>query len=88
VVGVLSIGATAGPLEVWVISMSDGAFRTEFYDKTERGGRVTVERQALVLEYGVYEPGDPGCCPSGLARERVAWDESLDRIAVQSLPAP
>ncbi len=86
VAGVLTVGATAGPLEVWVISMDDDAFRTEFYEKTERGGRVIVDDRALVLEFGVYRPGDPGCCPSELARERIRWDEGAGRIVADPLP--
>jgi hypothetical protein len=88
VVGVLSFGATAGPLELWVIAMDDdGAFRTELYDKTQRGGRVIVDGRSLILEQGVYEPGDPGCCPSSVARERIAWDETRGRVVAESLPA-
>lgn len=87
VVGVLSFGATAGPLELWILSMDDRGFRTELYDRTERGGRVIVEGRGVVLEYGVYEPGDPGCCPSRLARERIGWDETTGTIESEPLPS-
>lgn len=85
VAGVLTVGATAGPLEVWVVSMDDDTFRTEFYEKTERGGQVIVDDRALVLEFGVYRAGDPGCCPSELARERIRWDEAAGRIVADPI---
>jgi hypothetical protein len=86
VAGVLTVGATAGPLELWVISMDDDTFRTEFYEKTERGGQVIVDDRAVVLEFGVYRAGDPGCCPSDLARERIRWDQNAGRIVADPLP--
>ncbi|HEV3475737.1 MAG TPA: LppP/LprE family lipoprotein [Actinomycetota bacterium] len=86
VAGVLTFGATAGPLELWILSMDEDQFRTEFYEKTERGGRVIVDDREVVLEFGVYEPGDPGCCPSGEARLRIFWDEAAERIVSEPLP--
>jgi hypothetical protein len=86
VTGVLTVGATAGPLELWVISMEDDTFRTDFYEQTERGGRVIVDDRAVVLEFGVYRAGDPGCCPSDLARERIRWDEAAGRIVADPVP--
>ena len=82
VVVVASFGASAGPLELWVIAWDGSSFRTEYYDATERGGRVTVGPDAVELEFGVYRARDPGCCPSRLERRTIGWDEAAGRIGV------
>jgi hypothetical protein len=82
VVAVASFGASAGPLELWVISWDGASFRTEYYDATERGGRVTVGPQTIDLEFGVYRARDPGCCPSRIERHTIGWDEGAGRVGV------
>ena len=82
VVAVSNAGATAGPLELWIVSM-DGEPRTEYYVRTERGGNVAVEGEQVTLEFGVYRRDDPGCCPSILERRTIGhdgqWIVTLDR---------
>ena len=82
VVAVASFGASAGPVELWVISWNGASFRTEYYDATERGGRVTVGPDSVELEFGVYRARDPGCCPSRLERRTIGWHETAGRIGV------
>ncbi len=73
VVAVSNAGATAGPLELWVVSM-DGEPRTEYYVRTERGGNVAVQSEQVTLEFGVYRRDDPGCCPSILERRTIGHE--------------
>ena len=63
VAAISNVGATAGPLELWIVSMDDEP-RTEYYLRTERGGNVSVEADRVTIEFGVYRRKDPGCCPS------------------------
>jgi hypothetical protein len=84
VVGIANFGASAGPLELWIVSMDEGgALATELYRDTARGGEVTVEGDRLRFEYPVYRKGDPGCCPTFRAVETIGWDG--EDIAVLSL---
>jgi hypothetical protein len=84
VVGIANFGATAGPLELWIVSMGDGGgLATELYRATARGGEVRVEGDLLRFAYGVYRVRDPGCCPSQRAVETIGWDG--ERIAVIAL---
>jgi hypothetical protein len=76
VVGILNVGASAGPLEIWVISGVPGAegaasFQTEFYEATTRGGELTREADRLLLDTGAYAPNDPGCCPSRIEHQVI-----------------
>ena len=73
VVAVSNVGATAGPLELWIVSMH-GEPRTEYYVRTERGGNVGVGGERVTLEFGVYRRKDPGCCPSVLERRTIGHD--------------
>ena len=73
VIAISNAGATAGPLELWIVSM-DGEPRTEYYARTERGGSVRVEGERVTLEFGVYRRKDPGCCPSILERRTIGHD--------------
>jgi hypothetical protein len=83
VVGIASAGATAGPLELWILKAGGhGALRTEFYESTERGGRVTVEGDRLRFEFPVYRAGDPGCCPSRFETQRIGHDRTSGRIGI------
>jgi hypothetical protein len=83
VVGIASFGATAGPVELWVVSMTEtGGLTTELYRATERGGEIAIEGDRLRLEYGVYRKGDPGCCPSLRAVETIGWDPAAGSIEV------
>jgi hypothetical protein len=79
VAAVSNVGATAGPLEVWIISM-DGQPRTEYYLRTERGGRVGVQDDRVTLEFGVYRRKDPGCCPSIVETRTVGHDPASGAI--------
>jgi hypothetical protein len=82
VVSVLTAGATEGPLEVWVLALEDGSFRTEVYERTARGGDLAVDGDRLILEFGVYRPGDPGCCPSLREHLVIGFDPESGGIAV------
>ncbi|HEX5948589.1 MAG TPA: hypothetical protein VFZ45_03385, partial [Actinomycetota bacterium] len=83
VVGIASFGATAGPVELWIVSMTDaGDLVTELYRATERGGEIAIDEDRLRLEYGVYRKRDPGCCPSLRAVETIGWDKAKGSIEV------
>jgi hypothetical protein len=88
VVGIANFGATAGPLELWIVSMGDGGgLATELYRATERGGEIRVEGDRLRFAYGVYRGPDPGCCPSQRAVETIGWDgEGIAVIALRRSP--
>jgi hypothetical protein len=86
VVGIANFGASAGPVELWIVSMGDGGLATELYRASARGGEVDVEGDRLRFEYGVYRRNDPGCCPSRLAVETIGWDpvdETIDVLSVR-----
>ncbi len=83
VVGILTFGATAGPLELWIVSMGDdGTLATVLYRVTERGGLIGIETDRLRVEYGVYRKHDPGCCPSRFAVETIGWNSAAGRVEV------
>jgi hypothetical protein len=83
VVGISSAGATAGPLELWILTAGGhGGLRTDFYEGTERGGRVTVEGDRLRFEFPVYRAGDPGCCPSRFETQTIGHDRTSGRIGI------
>lgn len=88
VVGIANFGATAGPLELWIVSMGDGGgLTTELYRATARGGEIRVEGDLLRFAYGVYRGRDPGCCPSRRAVETIGWDgEEIAVIALRRSP--
>ena len=79
VAAIANVGATAGPLELWITSM-DGEPRTEYYIRTDRGGSVGVEGDRVTLEFGVYRRRDPGCCPSILERRTIGHDPASGAI--------
>jgi hypothetical protein len=83
VAAIASAGATAGPLELWVLSMDQaGTLRTEFHEGTERGGQVLVHGDRLSFRFPVYRAGDPGCCPSRIERQEIGHDPDEGRIVV------
>jgi hypothetical protein len=83
VVAIASAGATAGPLELWIMTAEGpGGLRTDFYEGTERGGRLTVEGDRLRFEFPVYRPGDPGCCPSRVETQTIGYDRASGRIGI------
>lgn len=85
VAGIANFGASAGPFELWVVSMDDdGRLATSLYRATDRGGEVGVEGDRLRFEFGVYRKRDPGCCPSRFAVEIIGWDPEEGRIEVLS----
>lgn len=67
-VGIATYGATSGPLETLVFSKVDRRVRTDFTDRTDRGGTLTGKGDTLVLERGEYLPSDAMCCPSFMLR--------------------
>lgn len=81
-VGILTAGAGVGPLELWILSMSAGDLRTEYFVRTTRGGEVTLEGDRLVLEFPVYRPQDPGCCPSRIERQVIGYDQATGSIGL------
>lgn len=82
VVSVLTAGAGEGPLEVWVLALEGGSFRTHVYQRTTRGGDLIVDGDRLILEFGVYRRADPGCCPSLRERRVIGFDGESDRVRV------
>ena len=81
-VGILTAGAGVGPLELWILSMSAGDLRTEYFVRTTRGGEVTLESDRLVLEFPVYRPQDLGCCPSRIERQVIGYDPATASIGL------
>lgn len=83
VAAIASAGATAGPVELWILSMDQaGGMRTEFYEGTERGGGLTVHGDGLSFRFPVYRAGDPGCCPSRIETQEIGHDPAEGRIVV------
>ncbi|MGH2711651.1 MAG: hypothetical protein ACRDH9_10670 [Actinomycetota bacterium] len=83
VVAVSNVGATAGPLELWIVGMSEsGELRTEYYTRTERGGKVGVRGDRVAIEFGVYKKKDPGCCPSSFEVQTIGYDPEQGEITV------
>ena len=82
VVAVANAGASGGPLQVWILSLGEAGFRTDYYTETARGGRLEVEGDEVTLELGVYRPRDPGCCPSRVERRTIGFDPATGEIGV------
>jgi hypothetical protein len=83
VAAIASAGATAGPVELWILSMDQaGGLRTEFYEGTERGGEVAVYGGRLTFRFPVYRAGDPGCCPSRIETQKIGHDPTTGEIVV------
>jgi hypothetical protein len=83
VVAVSNVGATAGPLDLWIVAMSpDGDLVTEFYMRTERGGKVAVTGDRVAIEFAVYKRNDPGCCPSSFEVRTIGYDPQEGAIGV------
>jgi hypothetical protein len=83
VTAIASAGATSGPVELWILSMdTEGAFRTEFYGSTARGGTVTVQGRVVSFEFPVYRRNDPGCCPTFVERQTIGHDPATGSIVV------
>jgi hypothetical protein len=80
-VGILTAGAGEGPLELWVLSM-DGELRTEYFVRTTRGGEVFLEGDRIVLEFGLYRPQDPACCPGRIERQVIGYDQATESIGL------
>jgi hypothetical protein len=83
VAAVATFGASAGPVELWIVEMTQARdFRTEFYMSTERGGQVAVDEDRVSIEFGVYRKNDPGCCPSSFEVRTIGHDPDQDAIVV------
>jgi len=82
VTGVEVEGAGAGPLSVWVIGMNGASFVTDFFEQTTRGGTLITVRNTVRLETGRFGPNDPGCCPSRISHQVIAFDTDRDQIRV------
>lgn len=83
VAAISSVGATSGPLELWIASMtSDRALVAEYYMSTDRGGKVAVVDDRVAIEFPVYRRGDPGCCPSAFEVRMIGHDRDRGAIGV------
>jgi hypothetical protein len=81
VTAISNVGATAGPLELWIVSMDEGdALHAEYYMRTERGGKVAINDDRVAIEFGVYKRKDPGCCPSSFELRTIGYDPDQDAI--------
>jgi len=80
-VGILTIGAAAGPLDVWVVS-ADRGWRTELFEATQSDGRLAVVGNRLLLDTGSYAPSDPQCCPSRIEHQVIGFDRATGRITI------
>lgn len=85
VAAISNVGATSGPLELWIISMEDQEPLAEYYTRTERGGNVGVGSSRVTLEFGVYRKKDAGCCPSILEVRTIGYDPASGRILTLDL---
>jgi hypothetical protein len=82
-VGILTAGAGEGPLELWILSMTeDGGLRTEYFVRTTRGGKVVPDGDRIILEFGVYRPQVPACCPSRMERQVIGYEEATGSIGL------
>jgi hypothetical protein len=82
VAAIANVGATSGPLELWILSMGSDGLRTDYYMRTDRGGKVAVADKRVLIEFGVYRKGDPGCCPSSFEVRTIGYDSEADAIGV------
>lgn len=82
VLGVLSVGASTGPLDVSVLSFRGPDIAVDLQVGTQSGGTLSVDGKVLVLETGSYAPGDPHCCPSGRLRQRIGWSQEHKKVEV------
>lgn len=82
VAGVVVIGASTGPLSLWVLAMDAEGFVTEFFETTQRGGIITEDGATVLLDTGRYAPADPGCCPSRIEHQRIGLDPATGAIAI------
>jgi hypothetical protein len=82
VTGVEVEGAGAGPLSVWVIGMDGASFVTDFFEQTTRGGTLLTVGDTVRLETGKFGPNDPGCCPSRISHQVIAFDPGRNEIRV------
>ena len=85
VVAISNVGATAGPLELWIISMEGEEPLAEYYVRTKRGGSVGVGEGRVTLEFGVYRKKDPGCCPSILETRTIGFSPESGTITTLEL---
>ena len=81
VLGVQVVAASAGPLEVSVLSFRGVDVAVDFQEGTDTGGVLTVEGRFLVLETGLLG-GNPRCCPSAIRRQRIGWNPTTKRVEV------
>lgn len=83
VVAIANFGASAGPIDLTVLSWDTGPMTTEFTFSTERGGEVSVrEGLQIVAESGIYDEDDAGCCPSKQGRWIIGYDEESKTIGI------
>jgi hypothetical protein len=81
VTAISSVGATAGPLDLWILSMHAAAdLHADYYMRTERGGRVAINGDRVAIEFGVYKRKDPGCCPSSFELRTIGYDPGQGAI--------
>lgn len=81
VTAISNVGATAGPLELWIVSMDEGdEMRAEYYMRTERGGKVAINGDRVAIEFAVYKRKDPGCCPSSFEVRTIGYDPEQHAI--------
>lgn len=81
IAAISNVGATAGPLELWIVSMdAGGALHADYYMRTERGGKVAINGDRVAIEFGVYKRKDPGCCPSSFEVRTIGYDPDQDAI--------
>jgi hypothetical protein len=76
---VVESGGTAGDLGAALLTVEDGAPAILGY--VDAGGRVELRFPeagggVVVVQTGVYEPGDAECCPTNLRERTYRWDES------------
>lgn len=68
---VVESGGTAGDIAVAVYTLVDGAPELLWFQRL--GGRVEVRLGLVVTLEGVYEAGDPRCCPTRVWERAYGW---------------
>jgi len=87
---VVESGGTQGDLGAAVFRVADGA--PEVITYIDAGGRIETRLTAaqggvIASLEGVYEPGDPECCPSKLHERVYQWDGTVFALTIDQIIA-
>ncbi len=78
-------GGTAGDVGAAIYRLVDG--RAQLVQYIRAAGHVEVRLGLIVVQQGVYAPGDAQCCPSSLRETAYGWDgERFAEVSTQVVP--